>query len=279
VNPLLSKNELDAFDKAIPTTLSGKAEQKPVELRLSGTHTQPLPFLNAAGQFGARLVQFAVRPAADRESRNPVVSKKVLAAMAGDPDPAASLADIRKLLVGPTRNLHDAMFEEVVTILEESDREVQQSLRSLERQCTSLSHITDELVSISLEGKEQNRKQAELLHKELQKSATSHQQMLSEMFLVIDSKIEELTTQVNQKIEALEKKIETDMRESAANHERNMQELEARCLASSKKAAGLLETRVAHLERKSSNDRADLSEVFAGGLSSMVDRLKALRDS
>jgi DNA anti-recombination protein RmuC len=130
-----------------------------------------------------------------------------------------------------------------------------------------------------LEGKEQNRKQAELLHKELQKSATSHQQMLSEMFLVIDSKIEELTTQVNQKIEALEKKIETDMRESAANHERNMQELEARCLASSKKAAGLLETRVAHLERKSSNDRADLSEVFAGGLSSMVDRLKALRDS
>ena len=279
MNPLPSKNEWSAFDKALPTTLSGKAGQKPVELHLSGTHTQPLPFLNAAGQFGAKLVQFAVRPAADRYSRNPVISKKVLAAMAGDPDPAASLADIRKLLVGPTRNLHDAMFEEVVAILEESDREVQQSLRYLELKCTSLSHITDELVSISVEDKDQSRRHAELLQKELQKSATSNQQMLSEMFLVIDSKIEELTTQVNQKIDALEKKIETDMREAAANHERNMQELEERCLAGSKKAAGLLETRVAHLERKSSSDKDHLSEVFAGGLSSMVDRLKALRDS
>ena len=44
-----------------------------------------------------------------------------------------AMANIRKLLVGPTHKLHDAMFEEVVTILEESDREVQQALRALER--------------------------------------------------------------------------------------------------------------------------------------------------
>jgi len=73
--------------------------------------------------------------------------------------------------------------------------------------------------------------------------------------------------------------MEADMREAAANQERNMQELEARCLASSKKAAGLLETRVANLERKSNSEKDDLNEVFAGGLSTMVDRLKALRDN
>ena len=279
MNPLPSKNEWDVFYSAIPTTLSGNSEQKPFELHLSGTLTQPLPFLDAAGQFGAKLVQFAVRPAADRKSKNPVASKKVLAAMAGDPDLVVSLADIRKLLVGPTSNLHDAMFEEVVAIPEESDREVQQSLWSLERQCASLSHVTDELVSASREGKEQNRKQAELLQTELRKSATSYQDMLCEMFLVIDSKIEELTTQVNQKIEALVKKIESDMREAAAIHERNMQKLEEKCLAGSKKAGGLFETRMAHLERKSISDKDHLSEVFAGGLSSMMDRLKALCDS
>ncbi|HLA01566.1 MAG TPA: hypothetical protein VJ019_02280, partial [Aestuariivirga sp.] len=151
-----------------------------------------MPFFNIAGQIGAKLVQYA----------KPGVSKKVLAAMAEDPDPAASLANIRKLLVGPTHKLHDAMFEEVVTILEESDREVQSSLRSLESRCVKLSHVTNELVSSSIESRDQNRVQIELLQKELERSATAQQEMLSEMFLAIDAKIEELTTRVDQKIEA-----------------------------------------------------------------------------
>jgi hypothetical protein len=49
------------------------------------------------------------------------------------------------------------MFEEVVTILEESDREVQQALRALERKWASLSHVTDELVAKSLDSTDQHR--------------------------------------------------------------------------------------------------------------------------
>ena len=91
----------------------------------------------------------------------------VLAAMAEDTDPAMAIASIRKLLVGPTHKLHDAMFEEVVTILEESDREVQQALRGLERKWATLSHTTDELVAKSLESKDQTREQAEFVKQEL----------------------------------------------------------------------------------------------------------------
>ena len=268
MNPLPNKNERDAFDKALPATLTGRTGQKSDELSFSGKHTQPVPFFNIAGQFGAKLVQYA----------KPGVSRKVLAAMAGDPDPAASLADIRKLLVGPTHKLHDAMFEEVITILEESDREVQNSLRSLENRCVKLSHVTNELVSSSVENRDENRTQIELLQKEIQKSAAAQQEMLSEMFLVIDAKIEELATQVGQKVETLSKKIEADMREAAAIQERNMQELEAKCLASSRETVNLLENRLANLEKRSSSGEDDLREVFAGGLSSMAGRLKALRD-
>ena len=121
---LVGKNGRAAFDEALAETLNGGTEQESNELSLSGTHTQPLAFLNAATQFGAKVVQFAVKPVIEYDVRNPVISKKVLAAMAGDPDPTTTLADIRKLLVGPTHKLHDAMFEEVITILEESDREV-----------------------------------------------------------------------------------------------------------------------------------------------------------
>ena len=40
-----------------------------------------------------------------------------------------------------------------------------------------------------------------------------------------------------------------------------------------------LENRLAHLEQKSSSSTDDLNEVFAGGLTSIADRLKALRDN
>jgi hypothetical protein len=264
MNLLPSKNERDAFDGALPTNLDGGTEQNPGELSLSSTHTQSWPFLEAANQLGAKVVKFAIKPITEYEFTKPAISKKVLAAMAGDPDPAASLADIRKLLVGPTRNLHDAMFEEIVNILEESDREIESSLLSLDSRCLELSHTTNELVSASIEDRDQNRTQIANLQKELQRSAMALQEMLSEMFLVIDSKIEELT-----------EKVEADMHEAAANRARNMQELEAKCLAGSEEATKLLESRLAQLERRANREKDDLRKVFADGLSSLADRLSA----
>ena len=276
MNLLLSKKERNAFDQALPAALIGKTEQKSGELRLSSTHTQSWPFLNAANQLGAKVVQFAVKPITEYEFAKPAIAKKVLAAMAGDPDPVTTLADIRKLLVGPTHKLHDAMFEEVITILEESDREVQDSLQSLENRWVKLSHVTNELTSSSMENRDQNRIQIELLRKKIQKSATAQQDMLSGMFLAIDTKIEELTKRVGQKVEALSKKYEADRREAAANHERTMQELEAKCLASSRDASEHMETRLTHLENRADSEKDDLREIFADGLLSMADRFKAL---
>lgn len=269
MNPLPSKNERDEFDKAFSARLTGEPEKKTGELRLAERPAQPAPFFNIAGQFGAKLVQYA----------KPGMSKKVLAAMADDTDPAVAMANIRKLLVGPTHKLHDAMFEEVVTILEESDREVQQALRALERKWAALSHTTDELVAKSLDSKDQNREHAEFVQQELQKSATSQQEMLSEMFLVIDGKIDELTRQVEQKVEALAQKIETGLREVAESQERRLQELESRFLAGNNAEMVNLENRLDRLERRSSTSTDDLNEVFAGGLTSIADRLKALRDN
>jgi hypothetical protein len=279
MNQLPGRNERDAFDEALPAIFNGRTEQESGALSLSGTHKQSSPFLNAASQFGAKVVQFAVKPVIDYDVRNPVISKKVLAALAGDPDPATTLTDIRKLLVGPTHKLHDAMFEEVITILEESDREVQDALESLDSRCIQLSHVTDELVSSSVENRDQNRIQIELLQKDIQNSVAAQQEMLTEMFLAIDTKIEELAAQVNQKVEALSKKIEADMREGAANQERKMLLLEANCLASSKEAANLLENRLAHLENSAGSEGDVLREVFADGLLNLADRFKALHQS
>ena len=58
-----------------------------------------------------------------------------------------------------------------------------------------------------------------------------------------------------------------------------MQELEARCLANSNKVAEELEARLSRLEQRADSEKDDLSEVFAGGLSNIADRLKALRQN
>ena len=276
MNQLPGKKERDAFNKAFPATLNGRNEQNLGELRLSGTHEQSVPFLATASQFGAKVVQFAVKPVIDYDRK---ISKRVLDAMAGDPDPVKTLADIRRLLVGPTRGLHDAMFEEVVDILEESDREVKTALVSLESRYFRLSDLTDELVSASNESRDQNRHQAQFFQEELQKSVAGQQDMLAEMFLAIDAKIEELTTQFNRKMEGLMIKCEAAMRGAAANQERASQALEARCLASSSEAVNLLENRLAHLDRKSSSDQAVMREVFAEGLLGIADRFKHIQRS
>ena len=65
------------------------------------------------------------------------------------------------------------------------------------------------------------------------------------MFLVIDTKIDELTKQVDQKIEALAHEIEADMREAAASQERRMQELEAKFLTRNDAEIANLENRLA----------------------------------
>jgi hypothetical protein len=277
MNRLPLKNEQDAFDEAVSTNLTDGNEPELGELSLSGTHEQSVPFLRVASQFGTKVVQFAVKPVIDYNPRK--ISKKVLDAMAGDPDPVKTLADIRTLLVGPTRTLHDAMFEEVIDILEESDREVQNALQALENNYYRLSDITDELISASVETGDQNRQQAETLQVELQKSVAGQQEMLNEMFMAIDAKIADLTARIDRKIEGLANKFETAAREAAASQERANLTLEARCLASTSEAIDLLETRLGHLERRSSTDQAIIREVFADGLLNIADRFKSLHHS
>ena len=68
------------------------------------------------------------------------------------------------------------------------------------------------------------------------KVGSAQQDMLSEMFLAIDAKIEEVAAQVSRKVEGLSKRIEAEMHQAAANQERKMQELEAKCLAGNSKS-------------------------------------------
>ena len=103
-----------------------------------------------------------------------MLSKKVLDALSEDIDPAKSLADIRRVLVGPTRRLHEARMEEVIAILEESDRSAQQSLGSLEKRYGDLGRAAAKSCSWPrMTRSAELQDQAEHMNSELQKNHES----------------------------------------------------------------------------------------------------------
>lgn len=206
-----------------------------------------------------------------------VLSKKVLDALSEDIDPAKSLADIRRVLVGPTRRLHEARMEEVIAILEESDRNAQQSLGSLEQRYGELVRSCEKLFVASDDTHRRLQDQAMHMNSELQKSHEAQQQMLSEMFLVFDKQLEKLTTELNQKIDSLSEKTGQDNQMLATELSRRIQELAANTRADNDKIAAVFEARLTRSEAHAEKENRRHIEVFADGFSDIADRLLALR--
>ena len=206
-----------------------------------------------------------------------VLSKKVLDALAEDIDPAKSLADIRRVLVGPTRRLHEARMEEVISILEDSDRAAQQALGALEKRCMDLARTSEKLMAASDDTRRRIHDQTEFVNVELQKNLATQQQMLSEMFLVFDGQLEKLTSELNQKVDALAAKTGEDNHMLASDLTRRIQDLAETTRADNDKVAEVMEARLARSEAHAEKENCRHIEVFADGFSDIADRLLALR--
>ena len=217
------------------------------------------------------------RPSGGLKYNDSVLSKKVLDALSEDIDPAKSLADIRRVLVGPTRRLHEARMEEVIAILEESDRATQQSLIVLERRYADLVREDEKLMAATDEAHQKIQDQSEFMTAELQKNIETQQQMLSEMFMVFDAQMQKITTDLNQRVDELTARTGQDNQALTADLTRRIQELAATARADNDKVAAVLEARVTRSEAHAEKENRRHIEVFADGFSDIADRLLALR--
>lgn len=215
-------------------------------------------------------------PGGSRYSES-VLSKKVLDALSEDIDPAKSLADIRRVLVGPTRRLHEARMEEMIAILEESDRNAQQALGSLETRYSELAQSCESLFAATDDTQRRLHDQSMQLNSELQKNQEAQQQMLSEMFLVFDKQLEKLSSELNHKIDSLAARTSEDNHMLANDLIRRVQQLAEEARADSDKVASVLEARLARSEAHAEKENRRHIEVFADGFSDIADRLLALR--
>ena len=228
----MSKFERFPLDYRVISASSDFAPTVWKELSTADNLARPMPFLDCEDQFSIGADEFVVKSDAGNFSRpdSPVVEVKSDGEYVGNPPDVLPI--------------YDARFAEMVDILEEFDLEVKNSLHALTRQCEQLSETNEELVSFISKINEQNIAEVSRLHEEIQKSASV--EMLSEMFLAIDSKIGELSTKINSK---------------SADHERAIDELEKKCMSIIENSSSL-ERRIVKQEEKSLFDHEELRKLL-----------------
>ncbi len=205
------------------------------------------------------------------------ISQGVLDALADDPDAEKSLADIRRILAGPTRRLQDARFDEFVSILEEMDRKLQHSVEVMSSRCNELSAISDKLFAATEETRQRMDHQTERLNAEVRRNTEARQEIAIELRQFFESRLDKLEADMKQRIEALDKKIAQDGQALASDLSTRMYDYSEATKSSLDGILSVFETRLEKVEWQTANDQRRQLEVFAGGLSEIAGQLQGIK--
>jgi hypothetical protein len=197
-----------------------------------------------------------VKSKSTAEQFGPALSAKIKEALESDYDPEESIAAIRALLFGPTKQLHDARLEEIVSILEESDRTSQMAFRALEHQCDKLSAKID---------------------LEIKKAADKQDEKLADLFLAVDSKFVHVKTEIDERFDEKSRQTELEIEEIA-------RELNARFMRQDEKLSedfDMLSKKLDDIfvvkDEQAEKIQSRSTDYSLPGLSNITKRLKALR--
>jgi Skp family chaperone for outer membrane proteins len=215
-----------------------------------------------------------VTPAAYEQQ---AMSKKFIDALSDDIDPTKALEDIRRLLVGPANQMHEARLEEVISILEESDRNHQATISSLEQRCGELAMMCERLLSSNEDAHGKIQSQSDYFSSELQKSGKMQQDKLSELFVMIDNKLQKMSTEMHQLVDTLAAKTSSDYQSLANDVISRVQQLSASTASNHDKMVSHMENRLAQADAASEQDKRQQLDVFAEGFADLADRFLALR--
>jgi DNA anti-recombination protein RmuC len=182
-------------------------------------------------------------------------------------------------------------MEEVLDILEESDRAMQASLRALEGQFADLAAAADKQAMGLEETNKRLDRQSDHLNSELQRAAKTQQDMVSELFLMFDAKLEKVTEQLNQqaaqsdqqaaqlgqKIDSLSNQTTNSIQSLVNDFAERIQDVTRSTSANGDRIVEQMETRLARAETYADKENRRHIAAFADGFSELADRFLALR--
>jgi hypothetical protein len=208
----------------------------------------------------------------------PSMSKKVFEALTSDDtDANKALADIRRLLIGPVTQLAEARMEEVISILEESDRNHQATIASLEQRCSELSLMAERLLASNEDAHGKIQSQSDYFAEELQKSNKMQQDKLSELFVMIDNKLQKMSGEMHSLVDTLAAKTGSDYQALTNDIVSRVQQLQSSTAANHDKLLSHMEDRLAQADAQTETDKRRQLDAFAEGFADLSDRLLALR--
>ncbi len=185
-----------------------------------------------------------------------VLGHKIKEALQTDYDPEESLAAIRAILVGPTRRLHDARIEEIVTILEETDSANKAAFSGLEKRHDSLSGKVDH---------------------DLRKAVDQQMQYLSELSRALDAKLQHVKTEVNGQIEEQVSQSAAAVNQMSRDMASALREQEKKIKANIDALTTSFEERFLKLDEYAETVQQHSAEVFVEGLNDIAKRFAGLR--
>ncbi len=205
------------------------------------------------------------------------ISQGVLDALADDPDAEKSLADIRRILAGPTRRLQDARFDEFVSILEEMDRKLQHSVEVMSNRCNEISEIGDKLFAASEETRQRVDSQTERLNAEVRRNTEARQEIASELRQFFEARLDKLEADMKQRIDMLDRKVAQEGQALVSDLSARMFDYNESTKSNLDGILSVFETRLEKVEWQTANDQRRQIEVFAGGLSEIAGQLQGIK--
>jgi hypothetical protein len=265
-------------------TIERKLRDKLVKMQKSGS-AKPATEVDLKPEMSPRRVgPLQLVKSVDEATENKAqLSSKIRDAMTLETDPEKSLADIRAILVGPMRQLHDARVEEMVSILEENDRATRMSFSVVESRLTKLNAETEKLSGATEETFRKLQEQSVYFEFALQKSEDKQraeldrQQERHDAYAVsVSARFDQMTGEIAQLVDELAKKSSTDLSRLESDMAARLQYL-ATAQAEAELLSRKLEAKLAEIETQSEKLNRRNAEVFSQGFSDLAERFLNIR--
>jgi hypothetical protein len=206
------------------------------------------------------------------------ISARIQQALMEDAEATRSLADVREMLVGPISRLHEARMEEVLVILEESDRANRLASDSLEERCVELTETCRNLKAASVDSNDRIQQLSTMMAAELQKVVKAQDDKLAELFMLFDRKLEKIVGEVNSRIDGVEAKTTADDQALADSFTAQLDDLAATTFNNGERIVVHFENQLATAAARAELRGTKQIEALADGLSQAASRVLAMRD-
>ena len=212
-------------------------------------------------------------------ARANTLSPRVQEALREDSDAVQSLSDIRGLLIGPISRLNEARMEEMLSILEEADRENKISVRELHARSNELQTTTEQIKLDVTKTNEVIKSEAAQQSVNLLTATQDMDYALKELAQKLENNFQKLSTELNHSVNALATKMASDHETLFTSVSKRIDDLTKLTVSNDERIVANFENKLAVSEVNMKTMRSREFDNLAEGFAEFSERMLKLRNA